>query len=95
MVGEAFYLLKRYREAKDWLREAVARSPNHMYGHAWLAATYAQLGQLENARAEAAEVLRINPKYTIYATQTRTSVFKRAEDTEHLVDGLRTAGLPE
>ena len=41
-------------------------------GHVWLAATYAQLGQLEEARAEAAEVLRIDPKYTIDGTTRPT-----------------------
>jgi adenylate cyclase len=95
MLGEALYLLKQYREAQHWLREATGRAPNHQYGHAWLAATYAQLGQLEDARAQAAEVLRLNPKYRINATHKITSVFKRTEDTNHLVDGLRKAGLPE
>ncbi len=95
MIGEACYLLKQYREAKHWLRQATGRAPNHQYGHAFLAATYAQLGQLEDAQAETAEVLRLNPKYSIGATQKRVSVFKRAEDMEHLVDGLRKAGLPE
>jgi adenylate cyclase len=94
-VGEAHYLLKQYREAQYWLREATGRAPNHQYGHAYLAATYAQLGQLEDARAEAAEVIRVNPAYTIDGTQKRVSIFKREEDTEHLVDGLRKAGLPD
>jgi adenylate cyclase len=64
-------------------------------GHAWLAAIYAQLGKLEEARAEAAEVLRIEPKWTIEGTQARLYGFKRPEDAEHFLDGLRRAGLPE
>ena len=88
-------LLKQYSEAQRWLRQCTARAPNHQYGHAFLAATYAQLGQLEDARAEAAEVLRVNPKYSIGETQKRVSFFKRSEDMEHLIDGLRKAGLPE
>jgi hypothetical protein len=31
----------------------------------WLASAYAQSGQVEQARAEAAEVMRINPGFTI------------------------------
>jgi adenylate cyclase len=93
IVGQAHYLLKEYRDAQRWLREATGRAPNHQYGHAFLAATYAQLGQLEHAQAEATEVLSINPKYTIGGTQKRVSIFKRAEDIEHLVDGLRKAGF--
>jgi len=95
MVGMAHYLLKQYREARRWLREATDRAPNHQYGHAFLAATYAQLGQLEDAHAEVAEVPRINPKYTIGGTQTRVFILKRADDIEHTVIGLRKAGLPE
>jgi adenylate cyclase len=94
IAGEAYYVLKQYREAHRWLREATGRAPNHQYGHAFLAATYAQLEQLDDARAEAAEVMRVNPKYTI-GKQRQVSVMKRAEDLEHLVDGLRKAGLPE
>ena len=93
IAGVAYYLLKEYSEAQRWLREATGRAPNHQYGHAFLAATYAQLGRVEDARAEAAEVLRLNPKYTI-GTQKQVSIFKRAEDSDHLVDGLRKAGLP-
>jgi adenylate cyclase len=95
ITGQSYYLLKQYEQAKRWLREAIGRAPNHQYGHAWLAATYAQLGQLEDARAEAAEVLRVNPTYTIGGTQKRVSTLKRAEDVEHMVAGLRRAGLPD
>jgi len=94
MAGVAHYLLKEYHDAQHWLSEAIGRAPNHQYGHAFLAATYAQLGRLEDAHAEAAEVLRLNPQYSIGRTQKRVSNLKRAEDMEHLVDGLRKAGLP-
>ena len=95
MAGVAHYHLKEYHDAQHWLSEVIGRAPNHQYGHAFLAATYAQLGRLEDAHAEAAEVLRLNPRYSISGTQKRVSILKRAEDMEHLVDGLRKAGLPE
>jgi TolB-like protein/tetratricopeptide (TPR) repeat protein len=94
IAGIAYYLLKEYQEAQRWLREATGRAPNHQYGHAFLAAAYAQVGRVEDARAEAAEVLRVNPKYTI-GKQQQVSIFRHAEDVEHLIDGLRKAGLPE
>jgi adenylate cyclase len=94
IAGIAHYLLREHSEAQRWLREATGRAPNHQYGHAFLAAAYAQLGRLEDARAEAAEVLRVNPKYTI-GTQMRVAILKRSEDSDHLIDGLRKAGLPE
>ena len=93
-MGLANYLLKRYREAVRLFGELVSRLPNLQLPHLWLAAAYAQLGQLEEARAEAAEVLRINPGFTIEGWK-RLLVFKDPNDVDHHVDGLRKAGLPE
>jgi adenylate cyclase len=86
---------KEYPQALAALRDSVSRAPNFRSGHGWLAATYAQLGRMEEARAEAAEVLRIHPDYTVTGTARRIMAFKSAEDAEHFFDGLRKAGLPE
>jgi adenylate cyclase len=94
-LGFARYMLKEYSQALPSLRECVSRAPDMRHGHVWLAANLAQLGQLDAAHAEAAEVLRIDPKFTIDGTEGRLALFKRPEDTEHLFDGLRKAGLPE
>jgi len=91
-LGIARYMLKEYSEALPPLREF--RAPNVSQGHIWLAANLAQLGHLDEARAEAAEALRIDPMCTI-DVQRRLSLYKRPEDAEHLFDGLRKAGLPE
>ena len=68
--------------------------PNLQWPHLWLAAAYAQSGQLEEARKEAAEVLRINPGFTIESWK-RLAVFKNSKDVQYRLDGLRKAGLPE
>jgi adenylate cyclase len=94
-LGLAYYMLKQYSQALLLLQECVSRMPNSRPGHCLLPATYAQLGNTEKARAEVAEVLRIEPKYTIEGTQARLSGFKRTEDAERYFDGLRKAGLPE
>jgi adenylate cyclase len=93
--GAAHYMLKRYTQALPLNREAVARAPGVLVGRVWLAATYARLGRLEEARAEAAEVLRIDPNYTIDGTQRQLTAFKQPGDAEHFFDDLRKAGLPE
>jgi adenylate cyclase len=93
-MGLANYMLKRYGEAMRWCRECTSRLPNLQWPHAMLAAAYARSGQLEEARAEAAEVLRINPGFTIERYK-RLLVHKAPEDAEHRLDGLRKAGLPE
>src|SRR5262245_16256442 len=81
-LGLARYMLKEYSKALPPLREWTSRAPGMRQGHVWLAANLAQLGQLDEARAEAAEVLRIDPKYTIDGTQRRISLYKRPDDVE-------------
>lgn len=93
-MGNAHYMLGRYAEAVPPLRESALQMPNLRITHLWLAAAYAQLGQLVEARAAAADVLRIEPGFTIDRWK-RTAVYKRPEDAEHLFDGLRKAALPE
>jgi adenylate cyclase len=92
--GYANYMLRRYGEAARLLHECTLRLPNVQTLHLWLAAAYAQLGQIEAAKAEAAEVLRINPGFTLEQWK-RIAVFKYPEDKEHRLEGLRKAGLPE
>lgn len=94
-LGIARYYLKEYSEALPLLREFASRAPNFSQGHVWLAANLAQLGRLDEAHAQAAEALRIDPKFTIDGTARRLALNKRPEDAEHLFDGLRKAGLPE
>jgi adenylate cyclase len=93
-VGFAHYTLKQYAQALTLLRDCVSRSPRTRWSHSWLAATFAQLGRLDEARAEIAEILNIQPGYTI-GTARQITAFKNLEDEQHLADGLRKAGLPE
>jgi len=93
-LGMANFTLERYGEAVRLLRACSPCLPNLQSPHVILAAAYGQLGQLEEARAEAAKVLRINPGFTIESYK-RLSVYKNPEDAEHRIDGLRKAGLPE
>jgi adenylate cyclase len=94
LLGFAFYLLGRYGEAVAALGEFVSQSPNHRPGRAWLTAAYAQLGKTDEASRHARELLRIDPDWTL-GRVFRKGGYLRDEDVDHLVDGLRKAGLPE
>lgn len=93
--GFAYYTLKRYAEAQPWLLECTSRAPNFRTGHSWRAANHAQLGQLDEARREVSEILRLDPTFSIDQQQRRVGpcVFGRPEDADHFFDGLRKAGL--
>jgi adenylate cyclase len=92
-MGFANYTRKRYGDAVHWCRECISRQPSQQWPHVTLASAYAQSGQLEKARAEAAEVLRINPGFAI-ETSKRILVYKNPKDLKHYIDGTRKAGLP-
>ena len=87
-------MLGDYEEATRQLRETLSRRPKNRPAHTWLAATYARIGRMDEARAEADTVLRLEPSYTIDRA-TRFIPFKHPEHAKHLFDALRMAGIPE
>ena len=93
--GFARYMLGQYLDAVLLLRAGVLRAPNARFGRAALAATYVRLGQLADARAQASEVLRIEPTYTIDRTERTLRRFSSPQHAEKYFGDLRTAGLPE
>ena len=93
-MGSACYMLGRYEEAVTPLRESTWRMPDLRITQLWLAAAYAQLDRLGEARAAADEVRRIEPDFAIERWKL-TAVYKRPEDSERLFDGIRKAGLPD
>jgi tetratricopeptide (TPR) repeat protein len=72
----------------------VHRMRNPSEGRRLLAANYAQLGRLEEAKAEAREVLKLHPGFTIRHWAQRPP-YKHREPLERYIEGLRRAGLPE
>jgi len=88
-------MLNQCSDALPLLRAAVLRAPNARLGRVVLAATYVRLGRLEEARAAAAEVLRIEPTYTLERTERRLRRFSSTEHAEKYLEDLRQAGLPE
>ncbi len=52
------------------------------------------MGRDEEARAAAAEVLRINPKFSLELVAKRSLVKNRSE-IDKMIDALRKAGLPD
>jgi adenylate cyclase len=93
-LGLAYYALEQYARALPPLRECALRAPNYAPVHAWLAATYARLEQMDDAAAEAAKVLQLDPDYTVERAACSTIAFKYQEDGEHCFAAMRKAGLP-
>jgi adenylate cyclase len=94
-LGAAHYLLREYSRAREILSDCVARMPLARFGRVFLAATCAQLGELDRARAEVAEVLRLEPRFTLEGMCRLGPGFKVRADAEHYREGLIKAGMPE
>jgi tetratricopeptide (TPR) repeat protein len=82
---------RRYSQAIEVLSRV---SPLQYWDHIYLAASHAYLGRELEARAEAAEVLRMKPHFTL-SRWSRMQCYKNSIDAEHELLGLRMAGLPE
>jgi len=91
-LGHAYRLLGRAEEAIETLRKVIVKNPGHLTAHVLLAATYHESGQEEQARAEAAEILRISPHYSLAVVRERIP-YKDPAMMEHQLTALRQAGL--
>jgi adenylate cyclase len=91
-VGVAYYLAGQPEEASASLQRFIIRYPNFLDAHLALAAVYSELGQAAEAQAEAAEVLRINPKFSLEVHKERVPIKDPAMLERHIA-ALRTAGL--
>jgi tetratricopeptide (TPR) repeat protein len=82
----------RYDEAVIACKKGLKSAPNDILTHVTCAAIYGQAGHRDAARAEALEVLRINPKFTITFYAKRLP-YKNQEDRDFFINALRKAGL--
>jgi pentatricopeptide repeat protein len=95
-LGYAYFLTGNYEEAVRVSKKACALTPNNEGCHRTLAAAYGMLGKDTEARAEAAELLRIMPDWSIEGWKQRQAAgWKNQADVDHFAEGLSRAGLPE
>jgi adenylate cyclase len=91
-VGAAYYLAGRPEEAIAPLKQYLTRYPNILDAHLTLAAVYSELGKEAEAQAEAAEVLRLNPQFSLEVHKERAPI-KDQVMLERQLTALRKAGL--
>jgi adenylate cyclase len=84
-LGLSYGLTGQYDEAIPWCEKAVHMEPDSLMARIMMTAVYSWSGRDEEARAEAAEVLRINPDFSLerFAKKAGSS----------LVSALRKVGL--
>jgi adenylate cyclase len=91
--GDALRSTGRFEEAVSAYKKAIQIAPDNIVAHLSLAAAYIMMGREKDARAEAAEVLRINPKFSL---DNYAKILPPARDQsrrDEYINALRKAGL--
>jgi adenylate cyclase len=90
--GDALRNLSRLEEAVSAYKKAIQITPENMIAHLHLAVTYSLMDREKEARLEAAEVVRINPKFSV-DDFVNIAVFRDQATKDKDVGALRKAGL--
>jgi adenylate cyclase len=88
-LGLAYLEMWRCEAAIPILKRTVAAYPNLLVAYLGLTIAYAELGRNEDAQAQAAEIMRISPKFTVASLPPT----KDAAWNKRSRDDLRKAGL--
>lgn len=91
-LGQAYFTLRRYKDAIEALEKGVESNPASERLHLWLAAALAHAGRLDDAQWEAEQVHALNPEFAL-STIAKSYPFKDEADRNHFFDGLKKAGL--
>ncbi len=92
-LGHAFCDSGRFEEAIPAYKKGIQRAPNFLFAHLGLVTTYILMGRGKEARAEAEEVLRIDPKFSVDQMAKRGLPYKDQWQIDKIVNAWRKAGL--
>jgi TolB-like protein len=92
-LAMAHFSLRDYAEAVRWCESAIQQQHRAPIRRALMVACSARAGDMVRARAEIAVLTGFAPGFIASVFRGENPVFTRREDMEHLLDGLRLAGL--
>jgi len=92
-MAQTHFSLGQYETAAKQLLERIARTPATDSSRMMLASCYGHLGRAVDARAAWAELLKVNPEFSL-TQRERVLPYKNAADFQRIVEGLAKAGLP-
>ncbi|MBT8368506.1 MAG: hypothetical protein KJP23_27755, partial [Deltaproteobacteria bacterium] len=86
--------IKNYDEALIWAEKAVKRQPLNFFARINRCSVYSLSGRIEEARLEADEVMKLNPKFSLKRLE-KSIAYKNPEVKKRFIDALRNAGIPD
>jgi len=87
VTGTAYFFKRQFEEAATKLLLSIQDHPGYPYSYRFLAACYAHMGRLDEARAIVARLRAITP----LVVPSDLSVLRNPEDRELFLSGLRLA----
>ena len=94
-IGFAHFFAERYADASFWVAKALQDQPNHAAALRTLAASEAFAGRMDAAAKAIARLRQLDPTLRVSNLDQVLPPFRRPQDRERFVEGLRKAGLPE
>jgi len=91
----AYAFSGKYEKAIPLWNKAIKRNPDYLFAYCGLTYAYHMSGNETEARAAAAEVLRIKPNYSVERDAGKANPFKDADLRKRFLDAQRKAGLPD
>jgi adenylate cyclase len=93
-LGHAFRNAGRFEEAISAYKKSLQRAPDNIFARIGLGTTYSLMGREKEARAEAEEILRINPNFSLdHFARTALVSYKDQSEIDKVVNAMRKAGL--
>lgn len=94
VLGTAYRNAGRYEEAIQTFKRCQELYPDFVYAHTSLAVVYGMQDDLEAARREVEETLKMDPSYSVQRFIS-PNLYRESAVMERSADALRRAGMPE
>jgi len=85
---------ERFEDAIERAKATIQLQPGFYGSRAFVAASAAHLGRVDEAREAVADLLGLVPHFTVRGV-IKNPMFERPADAARMIDGVRKAGLPE
>jgi tetratricopeptide (TPR) repeat protein len=94
-VARAHLIAGRYDDAIAWGERALREKPGLPHALRTLTAAYALAGNIAEAHRVLAMLRQFQPSFRLSNARENIPPYRRPQDTEMILNGLRIAGLPE
>ncbi|MER9482577.1 adenylate cyclase [Mesorhizobium sp. M0494] len=94
-TGLAYFCAGHYDDAVLWTEKALRHQPNYASSLRVAAASHALAGRLEKAHEMVARLCEFDPTLRLSNLADVLPPFRRLDDRNRYIEGLRRAGLPE